>query len=103
MITQSEMSMSSTMEPIQSFISMSAEGPQEVVLFVKPDVGYGLHFHGFEDELITLVGFDTAFDAWSFCFSHLSIDVSLVRGRKTVGRWWTFKPRELVMKQGKLL
>lgn len=56
--------------------------------------GYGLHHLAWDDpDHIDLVGFESAFDAFAFLFAHLSIDVSLIEGHKTVGRWWTFKPK----------
>ena len=68
--------------------------------------GWGLHFSGFEGGQVgdqplhdTLAGFETAFDAFAFAFAHFSIDISLIHGCKTVGRWWTFGPPKREPKQ----
>jgi len=73
----------------------------DVVMVVGAD-GWGLLF-GHDDDSVHLAGFESAFDAWAFTFAHFSVDLSLVKGHKTVGRWWTFRPKELTYKQGKLL
>lgn len=57
--------------------------------------GWGLHYGAWDDpDHFSLVGFESAFDAFAFLFAHLSIDVSAYEGHKSVGRWWTFKPKQ---------
>jgi len=73
----------------------------KVVMSVKPDAPVGekwaLHISDNDEiplfanqELITLQGFATSFDAWVFCFCHLGIDVSVSNGCSAE---WTYHPR----------